>query len=168
MGDIGGYPSPWTLTEPQRVVIDSRFVRPHPNVNFVELGEDPYHAEPPPVHEAPAPNFILMYLTHYLSNPWVLIIIAFLSYYYIFRRIWPWVVDKWEDMKMRREEEKEMAEMVRNPELYRKKMQAMDIARKRQQEMYEEAARAMAEREREKEEEKRRQRLEQLENLVSI
>ena len=69
---------------------------------------------------------------------------------------------------MRREEEKEMAEMVRNPELYRKKMQAMDIARKRQQELYEEAARAMAEREREKEEEKRRQRLEQLENLVSI
>ena len=39
--------------------------------------------------------------------------------------------------------------------------------RKRQQEKYEEAARALAEREKEKEEEKRRQRLEQLENLVS-
>ncbi len=68
---------------------------------------------------------------------------------------------------MRKEEEKEMAEMVRNPELYRKKMLAMELARKRQQEKYEEAARAMAEREREKEEEKRRQRLEQLENLVN-
>jgi hypothetical protein len=44
---------------------------------------------------------------------------------------------------------------------------AMELARKRQQEKYEEAARAMAEREREKEEEKRRQRLEQLENLVN-
>ena len=58
--------------------------------------------------------------------------------------------------------------MVRNPDRYREKMEAMDMVRKRQQEQYEAAARLLAEREREKEEEKRRQRFQELENLVTI
>ena len=63
---------------------------------------------------------------------------------------------------------RDLAEMVRNPERYREKMEAMDLVRKRQQEQYEAAARLLAERAREKKEEKRRQRLQELENLVTI
>ena len=95
---------------------------------YVETGEDPYHAEPPQFREAPEQpqNLFLSTLLHYLSNPWILIIVALLSYFYVFKRVWPMIVDRWTDFNLRRQQDRDLAEMVRNPDLYRQKMEAMD------------------------------------------
>ena len=72
---------------------------------FVETGEDPYHAEPPVEREpVEPPNMFLLYLMHYLSNPWILLIIFVVSYVYVFKKFWPRVVDAWTEWKLRREE----------------------------------------------------------------
>jgi hypothetical protein len=95
---------------------------------FVETGEDPYHAEPPEFRETPeqSPNLFSLYFFHYMSNPWVVIIVALLSYVYIFKRVWPMIVDRWTEWNMRRQQHRDLTEMVRNPDLYRQKMEAMD------------------------------------------
>ena len=135
---------------------------------FVEAGEDFYHAEPPPMRAAPPVPTMMDYLLHYLSNPWVVLILAFVVYKFVYRPFWPRVAELWAVWNQRRREDRDAAEIFRNPEVYRRKMEAVDEVRKRQQERYEAAARLAAEREREKEEEKRRQRLEELENLVKV
>jgi len=61
----------------------------------------------------------------------------------------------------------EVAAQKKNPDLYRQRMEAMALARERQQAEYDVAARLLAEKEREKEEKKRAEKLEQLENLRS-
>jgi len=100
---------------------------------FVEAGEDFYHAEPPPTRSAPPEptmfDYLFYYLRNYLSNPRVLIILAYIFYKFIYRPILPWVRQTWAEWNQRRQEDRDVAEMARNPDLYRRKMEAMDEIR---------------------------------------
>ena len=89
---------------------------------FVETGEDHYHAVPPPTRAAPPQPTMLDYLLHYLSNPWVIIVITFIFYKFFYRRIHPIISDWLSDWRLRRQEAQETAEMVRNPDAYQRKM----------------------------------------------
>jgi hypothetical protein len=66
---------------------------------YVETGEDPYNSEPPPMRSDPPPVPVNPYVSiflFWLSNPWVILLLAFLFYRYIFSRyqfynssLWP-------------------------------------------------------------------------------
>lgn len=136
---------------------------------YVETEEDPLVPDTEPESQPPPqmPNLWILWFKHYLSNPWVLIILFLFFYFYVFKKFWPKIQNHWNDWRAKNEEAKVIADMKKNPDLYRQKIEAMDAIRRRQQETYEAAARLLAEKQREKDEEKQRQRLEDLENLVS-
>ena len=85
---------------------------------FVEAGEDFYHAEPPPMRAAPPVPTMMDYLLHYLSNPWVVLILAFVVYRFVYRPFWPRVAELWAAWNQRRREDRDAAEIVRNGHVF--------------------------------------------------
>jgi len=103
----------------------------------------------------------------YLSNPWALLILAFLLYKIYAKcrdKFLEPLIYKYEVWKERKKMEEEAAEMKKNPDQYRSKMEAMEIARNRMQEQYKKSAEEWRERQAEREEVKRQQDIEDWEN----
>lgn len=99
------------------------------------------------------------------TNPFVLLIIGVAFYFLYQRKLKPYFTPRWEEFKRRREEEAELAAIKKNPDIYREKMEAMERARQRMQEQYDQAAREMQEKEAAKEEAKRQEKIQEWENF---
>jgi len=139
--------------------------------------EDPFVNEPepePPTAERSslmsAMDYVMDFLLTYFSNPWVILLTAIGLYMFYKKYIKAKVLDvgstyaSWQEQ---RTQAAEVAAQKKNPDLYRQRMEAVALARERQQAEYDQAARLLAEKEKEKEEKKRAEKLEQLENLRS-
>jgi len=119
----------------------------------------PDHVEA--VYEEPSTlDYIKYYVLGYFSNPWALLILAFLLYK-LYRLIMPMLTEplseRWSQWQERRELQAEAARIKKNPDEYKSKMEAMEMARLRMQERYNEDAETMAIKRMEKEEMKREQ-----------
>jgi len=143
---------------------------------WVEDGEDPYMAvndqeTEEPSRQNPIMAFfedVMHFLLAYFSNPWVILLCAVGAYMLYQRLVKPRVLDvgaTYQSWMEQRQQAAEDAAHKRDPDLYRQRMEAMQMAREKQQAEYDEAARQFAEKEREKEEKKRLEKLQQLENL---
>jgi len=125
--------------------------------------------EPNPSFEEPQNDQVFVqdsYINHvmaYLSNPWVLLLIA-IAVYYLIQKLELNI--KYQNWREQRQYAAEAEHVKKNPDLYRARMEAMEKARQKQQEAHDIAARELAEKERQKEEERRAQKVEQLENLL--
>merc|ERR1712012_540883 len=125
--------------------------------------------EPDPTFEDPQNDQVFIqdsyinYVMAYLSNPWVLLLIA-IAIYYLIQRLELNI--KYQNWKEQRQYAAEAEHVEKNPDLYRARMEAMEKARQKQQEAHDIASRELAEKERQKEEERRAQKVEQLENLL--
>jgi len=125
--------------------------------------------EPDPTFEDPQNDQVFIqdsyinYVMAYLSNPWVLLLIA-IAIYYLIQRLELNI--KYQNWKEQRQYAAEAEHVKKNPDFYRARMEAMERARQKQQDAHDIAARELAEKERQKEEERRLQKVEQLENLL--
>jgi len=125
--------------------------------------------EPDPTFEEPQNDQVFIqdsyinYVMAYLSNPWVLLLIA-IAIYYLIQRLELNI--KYQNWKEQRQYAAEAEHVKKNPDFYRARMEAMEMARQKQQDAHDIAARELAEKERQKEEERRLQKVEQLENLL--
>merc|ERR1712060_209484 len=76
---------------------------------------------------------------NYFSNPWAFLILLYLCYR-IYRWISPMVTeplaDRYASWQEKREQAAEAAAMKKDPDAYRAKMEAMEAARMRMQEKY--------------------------------
>jgi len=103
----------------------------------------------------------------YLSNPWALLILAFLLYK-IYGKLRDRFLEpffyRYEEWKEKQKQQSEAAEMKKNPDQYRAKMEAMELARNRMQEQYKRSADEWKERLAAREEQKRQQDIEDWEN----
>jgi len=110
--------------------------------------------QPPP--EPTNLDYFLHTVKVYFSNPWMLLILAILTYK-IWRMIKPSIMERYYGWQERRKEEEYAARYHKNPDEFRDKMEAMDAARAAMQERYDRDAVSWAEKQREKEERKRQQ-----------
>ena len=81
-------------------------------------------------------DFVKYFLLNYFSNPWALLILAYLTYK-LYRHLKPFVTEpiteRFSAWKERRELQEEDAKYKKNPDEYRSKMEAMEAARIRLQ-----------------------------------
>jgi len=98
-------------------------------------------------------------------NPWWYVLVLGFAYW-LYRRFQPQLDQRWSEWKERREVAKEAAEMKKNPDAYRARMEAVEAHRRRLQERYNADAAAAQERARTEEEEKRMRKVEELESLM--
>jgi len=106
-------------------------------------------------------------LLAYLSNPWALLIIAFLIYKIygrIKQRYIDPLLDRFDEWNEQRREQAEAASIKKNPDEYRSKMEAMEVARAKLQEQYDRSTHEWMLRKSEQEEKKRQQEIEDWEN----
>lgn len=118
-------------------------------------------AQPPP--QPSNIDYFLHNMLVYLSNPWMLLVLAILTYK-IWQAIKPSIMDRYYGWQERRKEEEYAARYHKNPDEFRHKMEAMDAARAAMQDRYDRDAVLWAEKQREKEERKRQQDIEDWEN----
>jgi len=139
---------------------------------YVENDDTMVIEEPAPRHP-PEPtylDFALNVAMFYLTNPWFILLLSVAAYMLYQRVIRPYVMDvgatytAWQEG---RRSAAEIADQKKNPDLYREKMEAMERARARQQQLHEAAAREHAEKIKAKEDEKRAEKVKQMENLQS-
>lgn len=129
---------------------------------FVEtVKDDDYVVISPPAGQEQA--FSIWTLLGML-NPWVVLLTA-VGLYFLYQRFKPQIEERWSEWSERRQREAETAEIKKNPDLYREKMEAMELARRRMQERYTTESILAAEKAAEREEEKKRQQVEEWENL---
>jgi len=112
----------------------------------VETVEEEYvpHIQPP-VQPLSWAEYIWYSALNYFSNPWALIILLYLVY-----RIYRWlspmltepIADRLASWQEQRQQAAEAAAMKKDPDAYRAKMEAMESARLRMQEQYNQAAEA--------------------------
>ncbi len=98
-------------------------------------------------------------------NPWFYVLGA-VGLYFLWRRFSPelqWRLAQW---RHTRAEQAEAAEIKKNPDLFRARMEAVDAQRRRMQERYDLQAAEAAQREAEREEERRKQRVADLEGMM--
>jgi len=104
-------------------------------------------------------NIIKFNLMVYFSNPWALLILAFLLYK-LYKHVKPILteplLDRYYSYKEHREQQEEAAKYKKNPDEYRTKMEQMEAARMRLQQRYDVDA-LKAEEKRVEDEEKRRE-----------
>lgn len=133
-----------------------------------ELYDDddgPHIFQPPP--EPTNLDYFLRNLMAYFSNPWMLLLLAILTYK-IWQRIKPTIIERYYGWQERRKEGEYAARYHKNPDEFRHKTEAMDDARAEMQKRYDRDAVSWAEKLKEKEERKilkRKQDLEDWENL---
>lgn len=125
------------------------------------IDDGPGIVQPPP--EPTNLDYFLHNLMVYFSNPWMLLILAILTYK-IWQSIKPRIMQRYYGWQERRKEEEYAARYHKNPDEFRSKMEAMDAARAAMQERYDMDAVSWAEKQREKEERKRQQDIEDWEN----
>lgn len=103
----------------------------------------------------------------YFSNPWALMIVAFLVYkiYGVIKRtyIYP-LLDRISDWRETKKWEAEAAQIKKNPDQYRSKMEELEQARARLQQNYEKSTHAWSQKQKELEERRRQQEIEDWEN----
>merc|ERR1712106_375796 len=109
-------------------------------------------------------DYIKYNVLGYFSNPWAMLILLFLMYK-LYRLISPMITEplaeRWSQWQQKREEQAEAAEYKKNPDIYKSKMEAMEMARLRMQERYNEDAETMAIKRMELEERKRDQEIQE-------
>jgi len=123
----------------------------------------PDHVEA--IYEEPSTlEYIKYSILGYFSNPWAMLILLFLMYK-LYKLISPMVseplTERWSQWQQRREEQAEAARYKKNPDEYKSKMEAMEMARLRMQERYNEDAETMAIKRKEIEEKKREQEIQE-------
>jgi len=129
---------------------------------FVEDEPEPSFEEPQNDQVFIQDSYINVVMA-YLSNPWVLLLIA-IAIYYLIQRLELNI--RYQNWKEQRQYAADVEHVKKNPDFYRARMEAMERARQKQQEAHDIAARELAEKEKQKEEERRAQKVEQLENLL--
>jgi len=138
-----------------------------PEVEIETVPEQYETHQPPP--QAPLSYLEIGYyhLLNYFSNPWAFLILLYIVYRlyriaapYISEPFWDWYYT-WQEQKEAREE---AARMKKNPEEYQAKMEAMEIARLRMQERYNDDAEVAEKKRQEKEEQRREQDIQDWEN----
>jgi len=123
----------------------------------------PDHVEA--IYEEPSTlEYIKYSILGYFSNPWAMLILLFLLYK-LFKVISPMVseplTERWSQWQQKREEQAEAARYKKNPDEYKSKMEAMEMARLRMQERYNEDAETVAIKRKELEEKKREQEIQE-------
>ena len=98
----------------------------------------PDHVEA--IYEEPSTfEYIKYSILGYFSNPWAMLILLFLLYK-LYKVISPMVseplTERWSQWQQKREEQAEAARYKKNPDEYKSKMEAMEMARLRMQERY--------------------------------
>lgn len=99
-----------------------------------------------------------------MVNPWMVFFLA-VGLYFLYQKFKPEIDARWTEWSEKRKEAAEIAEVKKNPDLYRAKMEAMELARRKLQEKYSAESAVALERMAEKEEEKKRQMVEEWENM---
>jgi len=103
----------------------------------------------------------------YFSNPWAMLILAFLMYkvYGAVKRayIYP-LLDRIDDWRETKKWEAEAAQIKKNPDQYRSKMEQLEQARSRLQQNYEKSTHEWKQKQAELEEKQRQQEIEDWEN----
>ena len=89
------------------------------------------------------------------TNPWLLLLLCIGLYQLWSRLVGPWLEPRIATWQRERAEAAEIAEVKKNPDLYRRRMEGMELARRRMQESYDVAATEKIQREAAKEEQKR-------------
>jgi len=109
-------------------------------------------------------DYIKYSLLSYFSNPWALLILIFLLYK-LYRLLSPLITeplaDRWDQWQQHREQQAEAARYKKNPDEYKNKMEALELARRKMQDRYNEDAEAMAVKRQEIEEKKREQEIQE-------
>jgi len=123
----------------------------------------PDHVEA--IYEEPSTlEYIKYSILGYFSNPWAMLILLFLLYK-LYKVISPMVseplTERWSQWQQKREEQAEAARYKKNPDEYKSKMEAMEMARLRMQERYNEDAETVAIKRKELEEKKREQEIQE-------
>merc|ERR1719495_1258889 len=87
-------------------------------------------------------------------NPWVLLLLAILLYK-LWQKIRPGIMDRYNQWQDARKEAEYAAQYHKNPDQFRQKMEAMDEARARLQDRYNQSTEEWVSKQRELEEKKR-------------
>jgi len=106
-------------------------------------------------------------LISYLSNPWALLILAYLLYRIYGKlkdRFVDPIYDRYDEWRERKRMNEEAAQIKKNPDQYRSKMEAMERARNRLQEQYERSTQEWREKQAILDEKRRQQDIEDWEN----
>jgi len=131
---------------------------------YEEVGEPRIH---PPPQQVSYTTVLTYTFLHYFSNPWALLILAFLTF-----KLWSKLkatllaplYDRYYDWQDRRAEQQEAERYKKNPDEYRIRLEAMERARNRMQELHDQKADEWARKQLEIEEKKRQQDIEDWEN----
>merc|ERR1719266_719915 len=89
-------------------------------------------------------------------NPWVLLLLAILLYK-LWQKVRPGIMDRYNQWQDARKEAEYAAQYHKNPDQFRQKMEAMDEARARLQDRYNQSTEEWVAKQRELEEKKRQQ-----------
>merc|ERR1719187_1088986 len=87
-------------------------------------------------------------------NPWVLLLLAIL-FYKLWQKVRPGIMDRYNQWQDARKEAEYAAQYHKNPDQFRQKMEAMDEARARLQDRYNQSTEEWVSKQRELEEKKR-------------
>ncbi|XP_059095703.1 selenoprotein S-like [Tigriopus californicus] len=109
------------------------------------------------------PSQILLTFKEVL-NPWYVVFVAVLAFV-IYQRFKDLFDAKWARWQRELQERHEQAQLKKNPDLFRAKMEAMEAARRRMQDKYDQESREAVAKMKEREEEKRQQQIQDWENL---
>jgi len=138
-----------------------------PEVEVEDVPDELYVEEPPRIREPPPEistlEYCLQYAVAYLMNPWVLLLLAILLYK-LWQKIRPGIMDRYNQWQDARKEAEYAAQYHKNPDQFRQKMEAMDEARARLQDRYNQSTEEWVAKQRELEEKKRQQDIEDWEN----
>jgi len=134
----------------------------------VETEEEKYIPhEMPPQEEPGMLEMGYYYAVNYFSNPWAFLILLYIIYR-LTRIAWRLVSDpvteRYYQWQEDREVRAEAARYKKNPDEYHAKMEAMEVARRRMQERYNEDAEVEARKRAEKEERQREENIKDWEN----
>jgi len=106
----------------------------------------------------------------YFSNPWALLILAFL-FYKLYYRLRPYIAEPvsyhWNVLMEKRAQAEEAARYKRNPDEFRRKVESLENARLRLQEKYERDAQQALEKRQEAEEKRREQEIQEWEDHLA-
>jgi len=131
-----------------------------PEVEIETVPEQYEELKHPPQEPLSYVELAYYYTLNYFANPWAFLILLYIVYR-LYRMASPYVSEPFWDWYYTYQEQKEAREeaarMKRNPEEYQAKMEAMETARLRMQERYNEDAVVAERRRQQKEEEKREQ-----------
>jgi len=144
---------------PQEDILEGEEI---PDAVVEDVPDDLYVDEGPRIVQPQVSSMgTLEYCARYVMsmNPWLLLIIAIVVYK-IWQRIKPGIMERYYDWQERKKEEEYAARYHKNPDEFRQKMEAMDLARAAMQEKYDKDAMEWAEKMREKEERRRQQDIE--------